>query len=1052
MGVILLQLIKLLVIDVVFLAFLAVLLVPLAMYKKASFAVLKRNVIGYFSNPTGYVFLCVFVFLTSIAAFWPDSFFISNLANLDQLSTYMPLILLLFIPAISMSIWSEERRQGTDELLLTLPATDFDIVLGKYLAAAAIFTLSLLFSQVAGYAVLTFLSLGDLDVGLVFTTYIGYWLMGLAMLAIGMVASFLTNNATVSFVLGMLFNIPLVGLAYVDRILAAPAVANQVMQWSLASRFDDFGRGVISLSSTLFFLSIILLGVYVSIIMIGRRHWSGRGKDQAQTENQLTTTITGVALGLLVIGLLCFLGTSLSSHPRVLLALQWTGGSFVVLALLAINASAILNAMQGGMLGHFMLRVECLIIAGLGLCFYLSRHEVLRQDLTAGRVSSLSPDTIKLINDLDPKRPVVIDAFISADLPKEFIKTRYNLLSSLKELRQHSGGRIQVNLHDNLELFSEEAALAETRYGIRKQTFQSMDRQKVSQAELIIGAAFNCGLEKVVVPFFGHGLPVEYELVRSVATVAKGSRKKLGVVTTDAQMYGGFSMQGMSPRQIPKQALIDELEKQYRVEQVDPANTIEVGKYDALLVVQPSSLGPQELSNLVEAVKAGQPCAIFEDPMPSIFAQGSVPGTAAEKQAPGGFMGMGGGPPPPKGDIKALWDVLGIKTLGEAGPLSPVPAQVVWQDYNPYPRFQRGLGPELVFIREDAPGAKNVFNAKTPVVSDLEELLFLFPGGVESAIGAKTTYTPLVATATGQTKTGSVEFNKLRMAQGNRQQLKKEYDASETNRRYDLAAEIRGPEPEGSAAKSEDKKDDSKKTEKDGDKKEEEKKDEPAKPRGIHCIYVADIDMLDGIFLSMRAMPNPDYNFRFDNVVFVLNVIDQVAGDDRFLRIRSRKPQHSTLRLIEDEIARTRERESVQLKEYQAKFDKQVAEIEETSKKRRDEFAKQVDELKKKQDEEGQLDPSLILEFQEKQRQQRLIETIEQQRVEVEKKRLEQDLERDAAKERREGDRKIESIQNSIKLAATALPLIFPLLIGLTVFAQRRVREREGVSKARLRY
>jgi ABC-2 type transport system permease protein len=1051
MAVIFLQLIKLLVIDVVFLAFLALLLVPLAMYKKASFAVVKRNVIGYFSNPTGYVFLCVFVFLTSLAAFWPDHFFIANLANLDQLSLYMPMILLLFIPAISMGIWSEERRQGTDELLLTLPATDFDIVMGKYLAAAAIFTLSLLFSQVAGYAVLTFLSLGDLDVGLIFTTYIGYWLMGLAMLAIGMVASFLTNNATVSFVLGMLFNVPLVAIAYVDRILAAPAVANQVMQWSLASRFDDFGRGVMSLSSMLFFISIIMLGVYVSIVMIGRRHWSGRVRDQAKTESQLTTTITGVALGLLVVGLLLFLGTSLTSHPKVLLALQWTGGACVVLALVAINASAIMNAMQGGMLGHFMLRVECLIVTALGLCFYLSRNEILRKDLTAGQVSSLSPDTLKLLRDLDPKRPVVIDAFLSVDVPKEFIKTRYNLVSSLKELAQYSGGKIQVKLHDNLELFSEQAALAETRFGIKKQMVQSQDRERVSQQELILGAAFTCGLEKVVVPFFGHGLPVEYELVRSIATVSKGSRKKLGVINTDAQMYGGFSMQGMQPRQIPKQPLIDELEKQYRVEQVDPANPIELGKYDALLVVQPSSLGPQELSNLVEAVKAGQPCAIFEDPMPSIMGQGSLVGTAQEKPPQGGFMGMGGGPPPPKGDIKALWDVLGIKPIGDAGPLSRVPGNVIWQRFNPYPRFQGGLGPELVFIREDAPDAKNVFNSQSPVVASLEELLLLFPGGLEQSIGAKTKYTPLIATLSK--RTGSIEADKLRMAQRDPSMLTKEYNESKTDRRYELAAEIRGPEPEGSS-KPEEKKDDGKKDEaakKDNGEKKDEKKDDAKKPRGIHCIYVCDVDMLDGIFLNMRAMPNPDYNFRFDNVVFVLNVIDQVAGDDRFLQIRTRKPQHSTLRLIEEQVALTREQEAEKVKEYQAKFDKDVKEIDEGVQKKDAEMRKKLDELKKLQ-EEGKLEPAKVIEFQELQRQHRVMEAVEKQRADVRKKQLEQQMQRDMGKERRAGDRKIESIQNSIKLAATAIPLIFPLLIGLTVFAQRRVREREGVSKARLRY
>lgn len=210
-------------------------------------AIFRRNFVSYFSNPTGYVFICVFVLASSFAAFWPNEFFNNNLANLDQLNKTLPFILLMFVPAITMSIWADERRQGTDELLLTIPATDFDVVLGKFFAAVGIYSVSLAFSMLCNFAVLWRLSDWNIDLGLFVATYFGYWMVGVAMVAIGMAASFLTGNLTVGFVLGVSFNVPLTFAASADALALpswlvekSPNLTYAIKHLSLAEQFRNF--------------------------------------------------------------------------------------------------------------------------------------------------------------------------------------------------------------------------------------------------------------------------------------------------------------------------------------------------------------------------------------------------------------------------------------------------------------------------------------------------------------------------------------------------------------------------------------------------------------------------------------------------------------------------------------------------------------------------------------------------------------------------------------------------------------------------------------------
>lgn len=962
-------LLNLVVMDAIFLCIVLAFFGFIAGTRRAAFAVMKRNFVGYFSNPTGYVFLCIFVFLTSVAAFWPHEFFNQNLATLDQLNYWYPLIMLVFIPAITMSIWAEEKRAGTDELLLTLPADDFDIVIGKYMAAAGIFTASLLFSQFSTFVTLTILTEGGLDTGLIFSTYMGYWFVGVTMIAIGMVASFLTGNLTVGFILGALFNAPLAFASLAGSVVGSPHsesgfnFAELINESGIARPFDDFGRGVISTSSVVYFVLVTVVALYMCMVLIGRRHWTG-GKD----------------------------GNTMAYH--------------------------------------YLARIIALIVLTGSAVILFRNRDIVRHDMTEGKVSSLAPATTKLIQNLKKGRPIKIDAFISKDIPEMYARTRYELVNLLKEFKSEAaanGREIEVNLYEDIDLFSEDAALAAERFGIEPVTRMVREQGSYQQKRIILGAAFRAGLEKVVVPIFEYGIPVEYELVRSINTVAQGKRKRVGIVRTEAQLMGGSSMAGMQMRRIEKHPLIDELSKQYEVEEVNLDAPIASGVYDALFVVQPSSLAPPQFERLLEAIKSGVPTAIFEDPLP--FGRQDITPTSEPKQQSGGMFGGGG--PQPKGDIRELWDILDLKGVGKPG-VQYFNTDIVWQAHNPYPNIETNADLCWVFVDENASGVQpgQALGAGSPITSGLRQVLALYAGAVKPIENSTLTHTPLLVTSP---KSGTIDWLKmqqvLRAGTGTIESVIEGDDPNQI-----LAITIEGKAP--AEPKSSDNQEGS------GD-----SVSKSAKP--IRVAYIADTDVMMPVFLRLRADPNQaaELRFQFQNVTFLLNTVDWLTGETEFIEVRKHEPFFASLKMIDS----VKETASSEVRKKREEFDKQSEEAIRDAEEARDaqmkELREELTELQKKS-KDGSIPRPVLnaksIEFQTK--SERL-----QRALDVKRAKVKREAERNIAKIQRESDQKVTTIQNQVKAYAVALPCIPPLIVGIVVFASRRLREREHISKSRLK-
>ena len=891
-------------------------------------AVFKRNFFSYFSNPAGYVFITLFVLVSSEVVFWQDTFFTNNLANLDQLNKYMPYILLLFIPAITMSSWADERRQGTDELLLTLPAHDLDVVLGKYAAAVGIYTVALGFS-LSNVFILRLL--GAPDLGVLLATYFGYWLMGSLLIAIGMVASLLSANITVAFILGALFcAVPL----FLGRLGDAMTATwrRQLESWSIPAEFQDFGTGVISLSGLFYFLGLAVAMLYLNMVLLGRRHWAG---GEASSRHWLHSAVRFVA---------------------------------VVLALFSLTV--------------------------------ILEHMGFRADASAEQLHALSTESTDLIKNMPADRPVLIQVYYSPEVPREYVEAKADLLGLLKEYDARSGGKIRLNLVPT-ELFSTEAREAEKRFGIEPRRVFSDEQGKQMSYEVFLGVAFTSGVEEVVIPFFDRGLPVEYELTRSIRVVSKSGRKKVGILTTDAKVMGGMDMRTFS--QTPEWSIVTELKKQYEVSSVSPDTPISP-EINVLLVAQPSSLAQRQIDNLTDYIKKGGGALLFLDPFPA-----DNPSMSPElpKMPPGGPFG-GGQPPEPKGDLRPLLDLVGLDW--------PT-TEVVWNVYNPHPKLaDLQSTPEIVFIGKGS-GAPDAFNEDQSASAGLAEIVTLFPGMLRPKAGSGPEFIPLLRTGnTGGTIPWSELVQQSFMGISGINPRRRHMP---TGMNYTLAARLSGQLTGDSKAD---------KT-KDADKKKDEKA--PPPPAKINVIAIADLDLIGEQFFEMRRRKIED--LEFDNVPFVLNCVDVLAGDESFVGLRRKRPLHRRLDVIEQQVKAFDKELSQKTKEAEDEASEQLLQAQKS-------FDKEVDAVKNR------------TEWDERTKEIQLanLQSVAQRRLDVKKQVIEDKKLVEIREGKAQSERQIRGIRNTVRLEAAVIPPLPPLILGLLVWISRVRRENLGANPKRL--
>jgi ABC-2 type transport system permease protein len=232
--------------------------------------IVKREFSSFFATPVAYVFIVIFLMMSGIFTFYIGGLFERGQADLLPFFNFHPWLYLFLVPAMAMRTWSEERKSGTIELIMTLPVSAFEVMLGKFFAAWLVLGVSLLLTFPLW---ITVNYLGNPDNGVILAAYVGSWFMAGAFLAIGICMSALSKSQVVAFILAVVvcFMFVLSGSNIVlDAFdgLVPPIVIDTIASFSFLTHFEAISKGVIALNDVGYFLIVISVWLYAGLVII----------------------------------------------------------------------------------------------------------------------------------------------------------------------------------------------------------------------------------------------------------------------------------------------------------------------------------------------------------------------------------------------------------------------------------------------------------------------------------------------------------------------------------------------------------------------------------------------------------------------------------------------------------------------------------------------------------------------------------------------------------------------------------------------------------------